>query len=61
VRYVLGDPRLFLITSSDYRHLAATVEAASGPLDRPADDELAADADAHGIIPLFDGDSLERI
>jgi aryl-alcohol dehydrogenase-like predicted oxidoreductase len=61
VRYVLSDPRLFLITSSDYRHLPAIVEAASGPLDRPSDDELAADVEAFGIAPIFDGETLERI
>ena len=61
VRYVLSDPRLFLITSSDYRQLPATVEAASGPLDRPSDDELAADVEAHEIAPIFDGETLERI
>jgi aryl-alcohol dehydrogenase-like predicted oxidoreductase len=61
VRYVLSDPRLFLITSSDYRHLPAIVETASGPLDRPSDDELAADVEAFGIAPIFDGETLERI
>ena len=61
VRYVLSDPRLFLVTSSDYRQLPTTVEAASGPLDRPSDDELAADVEAFGIAPIFDGDTLERI
>ena len=61
VRYVLSDPRLFLVTSSDYRHLPASVEAASGPLDRPSDDELAADVEAFGIAPIFDGETLERI
>jgi aryl-alcohol dehydrogenase-like predicted oxidoreductase len=61
VRYVLSDQRLFLITSSDYRHLAATVDAASGPLDRPTDAELAGDADAYDIAPLFDRAELERI
>ena len=61
VRYVLSDPRLFLITSSDYRQLAATVEAASGPLDRPSDDELAGDVAVHEIAPIFDGETLERI
>ena len=60
-RYVLSDPRLFLVTSSDYRHLPAIVDAASGPLDRPSDDELAADVDAFGISPIFDGGTLERI
>jgi aryl-alcohol dehydrogenase-like predicted oxidoreductase len=61
VRYVLSDLRLFLITSSDYRHLPAIVEAASGSLDRPSDDDLAADVEAFGITPLFDGGTLERI
>jgi aryl-alcohol dehydrogenase-like predicted oxidoreductase len=61
VRYVLSDPRLFLITSSDYRQLAAIVEAAAGPLDRPSDAELAGDVDAHEIAPLFDGGALERL
>jgi aryl-alcohol dehydrogenase-like predicted oxidoreductase len=60
-RYVLSDPRLFVITSSDYRHLPTVVEAASGPVDRPSDDELAADVEAFGITPIFDGGSLERI
>jgi aryl-alcohol dehydrogenase-like predicted oxidoreductase len=60
-RYVLSDPRLFLITSSDYRHLPTVVEAASGSLDRPADDELAADVEAFDITPIFDGGTLERI
>jgi aryl-alcohol dehydrogenase-like predicted oxidoreductase len=60
-RYVLSDPRLFLITSSDYRHLPTVVEAASGPLHRPSDDDLAADVEAFEITPLFDGSTLERI
>jgi hypothetical protein len=60
-RYVLSDPRLFLITSSDYRHLQAIVDTASGPLDRPSDEELAADVDTFGITPIFDGGTLERI
>jgi aryl-alcohol dehydrogenase-like predicted oxidoreductase len=60
VRYVLSDPRLFLITSSDYRHLPAIVEAGS-EIDRPSDEELAADVEAFGITPLFDGGTLERI
>jgi aryl-alcohol dehydrogenase-like predicted oxidoreductase len=60
-RYVLSDLRLFLITSSDYRHLPAIVEAASRPLDRPSDNELASDVDAFEITPIFDGGTLERI
>jgi aryl-alcohol dehydrogenase-like predicted oxidoreductase len=61
VRYVLADERVFLNTTSDARLLGAIVEAASGPLDRPADDELAADEAALDIAPIFDGDTLERI
>ncbi len=61
VRFVLGDPRLFLITSSDYQLLEPVVAAASGPLDRPSADELDADIEALGITPLFDGGTLERI
>ena len=61
VRYVLADRRLFLNTSSDARLLPLLVEAASGPLDRPDDAELTADAEMFGITPIFDGDALERI
>ena len=61
VRFVLGDSRLFLITSSDYGLLEPIVAAASGPLDRPSADELDADIEAQGITPLFDGGTLERI
>ena len=58
---MLSDPRLFLNTTSDARLLPLLVEAASGPLDRPSDDELDADADTFGIEPIFDGGTLERI
>ena len=61
VRFVLSDERLFLNTTSDARLLPLLVDAASGPLDRPADAELAADAETFGITPIFDGDALERI
>ncbi len=61
VRYVLADPRLFLNTTSDARLLPLLVDAASGPLDRPTDAELAADAETFGITPIFDGAELERI
>ncbi len=54
VRYVLADPRLFLNTTSDARLLPMIVDAARGPLNAPADAELRADIDAHGITPLFD-------
>jgi aryl-alcohol dehydrogenase-like predicted oxidoreductase len=61
VRFVLADPRLFVIASSDARLLPHEVAAASGPLERPSDDELAADEAALGIEPIFDGGTLERI
>lgn len=61
VRYVLGEERLFLISSSDARRLPLICDAAEGPLDRPSDDEMANDAEAFGIEPLFDGEALERI
>jgi aryl-alcohol dehydrogenase-like predicted oxidoreductase len=61
VRYVLADERVFLNTTSDARLLGAIVEAASGPLERPSDDELDADEAALDITPIFDGDALERI
>ena len=41
VRYVLSDPRLFLNTTSDARLLPPIIDAATGDLDRPTDDELA--------------------
>jgi aryl-alcohol dehydrogenase-like predicted oxidoreductase len=61
VRYVLADERVFLNTTSDARLLPAIVAAASGPLERPTEDELAADEAAHGVTPIFDGAALERI
>ena len=61
VRYVLGQPGLFLNSSSDARLLRPTLEAAviGGP--PPTDEEMAADVDRHAIEPLFDGAELERI
>jgi aryl-alcohol dehydrogenase-like predicted oxidoreductase len=61
VRYVLGRPGLFLLTSSDATRLRAIVEAAARGGPSPSDDELAADVVAAGIEPLFDGSELERI
>ncbi|MDY7100733.1 MAG: aldo/keto reductase [Actinomycetota bacterium] len=61
-RFVLGRDGLFLNTSSDLRLLEPTLEAASAaPLSVPTDEEMEADAAAHGIRPLFDGAELERI
>jgi len=62
VRFVLGDTRLFLNTSSDARLLRPILEAASSAGPRsPADDELAADVASSEMQPLFDGGALERI
>lgn len=61
VRFVLSSPNVFLNTSSDARLLEATLSAAAGDLSCPADDEMMADVEEHGITPLFDGADLERI
>jgi len=61
VQYVLGQPDLFLNTSSDARRLQAIVAAASGPISAPADPLMAHDQAEHQCAPLFDGAELERI
>jgi len=61
VRFVLSQPQMFLNTTSDARLLQMVVDAASGDLSEPTDDEMRADIVAEGITPLFDGDVLERI
>jgi hypothetical protein len=58
---VLSNPGLFLNTSSDARLVPMLVDAASGDLSAPNDDELEADEANLGITPLFDGAELERI
>jgi hypothetical protein len=37
------------------------IDAASGDLVRPSDDEMRADVAEQGITPLFDAGELERI
>ncbi|MBO0748576.1 MAG: aldo/keto reductase [Acidimicrobiaceae bacterium] len=61
VRFVLGQPQLFLNSSSDTRLLRSTLQAASagGPI--PTDEEMQADMAAMDMAPIFDGDRLERI
>jgi aryl-alcohol dehydrogenase-like predicted oxidoreductase len=61
VRYVLGRPRLFLNSSSDYELLPAILAAAEGSLDVPPDSEMRNDADRFEMAALFDGAALERI
>ncbi|MEQ8842182.1 MAG: aldo/keto reductase [Acidimicrobiales bacterium] len=61
IEYVLGEPDLFLNTSSDARLLEETLAIA---VDRraPADDaQLARDRAQAGITPIFDGAGLELI
>lgn len=61
VRWVLANPQVFLVTSSDANVMAPTLAAAEGDLSRPTDSEMAADVAAQEITPLFDGEALERI
>lgn len=61
VDYVLGRNQLFLNTSSDGRLLRPILEAAARHGDVPADSELLADVDEHGMAAIFDGSDLERI
>jgi aryl-alcohol dehydrogenase-like predicted oxidoreductase len=64
VGFVLGNPQLFLNTSSDLRLLRPVLEAAErlGPQPAaPPSEVLDADADRLGMRPLFDGAALERI
>jgi aryl-alcohol dehydrogenase-like predicted oxidoreductase len=63
VRYVLDQPGLFVVTTSDARLLRATLAAAArvGTEPPPTGDELERDVAAHGMEPLFDGSELERV
>jgi aryl-alcohol dehydrogenase-like predicted oxidoreductase len=68
VRWVLGDPQVFLNTTSDARLLRPileVVEAAEasgdGTIERPADGQMRDDVQALAVESLFDGDDLERI
>jgi aryl-alcohol dehydrogenase-like predicted oxidoreductase len=61
VRFVLSNRQVFLNSSSDARLLRPTLEAALAGGEAPSDAEMAADALAQGMQPLFDGAELERI
>jgi aryl-alcohol dehydrogenase-like predicted oxidoreductase len=63
VRWVLGNPQVFLNTSSDAGMLPLTCAAASAgdATARPSDAEMDADVARLGVEPLFDGSELERI
>ncbi|HEX3706525.1 MAG TPA: aldo/keto reductase [Mycobacteriales bacterium] len=60
VRYVLGQPRLFVNSSSAIDQLPHMLAAAESPT-APDDGEIAADINSFEIAPLFDGGELERI
>jgi aryl-alcohol dehydrogenase-like predicted oxidoreductase len=61
VHWVLGNPQVFLNSSSDASLLPTVLEAAAASASRPSDDEMQADVETYGIEPLFDGAALERI
>jgi aryl-alcohol dehydrogenase-like predicted oxidoreductase len=61
VRWVLGNPQVFLVTTSDATVMARILDAAEGDLTRPTDAEMQADVDALAMEPLFDGGAIERI
>jgi aryl-alcohol dehydrogenase-like predicted oxidoreductase len=61
VRWVLGNPQVFLNSSSDARLMRAALEAATAGGLLPTDAELQADVDREDVHPLFDGADLERI
>jgi hypothetical protein len=61
VRWVLGNPQVFLVTTSDATVMARILDAAEGDLTRPTDAEMQADVDAFAMEPLFDGGAIERI
>lgn len=61
VAYVLGNRQVFLNSSSDARLLGPIVEAATSGRPVPTDAEMREVIEAEGMLPLFDGDALERI
>ncbi len=60
-RWVLSNPQVFLVTTSDAQAMATVLDAAEGDLTRPTDREMAMDIDDLDIVPLFDGAAAERI
>ena len=61
VRWVLGNPQVFLTTTSDATVMARVLAAAEGDLTRPDDAAMAADVADLDMAPLFDGGAIERI
>lgn len=60
-RWVLGNPQVFLITTSDATVMARVLDIAEGDLTRPPGAEMHADVDEMDMAPLFDGGAIERI
>ena len=61
VRFVLGQPRLFIDSSSAIDQLPNVLAAAEDAATAPTDEALATDVSSYGMRPLFDGAELERI
>src|SRR4051812_28879069 len=61
VCFVLGNPQLFIDSSSAIDQLPHVLAAADTMAAAPSDDELAADVSSFDMAPLFDGTELERI
>jgi len=55
VAWVLGDPRVFLITASDVRLLPRILQAASQAASRPSDAEMQALVEAQAMELIFEG------
>jgi len=55
VAWVLGDPRVFLITASDVRLLPRILQAASQAAPRPSDAEMQALVEAQAMELIFEG------
>lgn len=53
VRYVLSHPQMFLNTTSDARLIPKIIDAATGDLATPTDEEMRSDIEVEGITPLF--------
>ena len=61
MRWVLGNPQVFLNTTSDATVMRRVLDLAEGDLTRPTDADMQADVDAQDMAPLFDGGAIERI
>ena len=61
VGWVLAEPAVFLVSSSEFEVLRSVLEAADSGRGAPSEEELAADESSFEMAPLFDGGALERI